>query len=271
MLDPENFEMENFNLPLKEKSIHLFTVPENYFNNFSNEITEIIQLMELEDPVFISNKEIYYSIPDNYFTNFPSKILSFIQSEESHRHLFLNSLTKTIPYTIPENYFENFEEELFTHLEFYKNDFKEEDASSEISALSPLLAKLKEKETYEMPSGYLDSPKKVVEFKPRKAEQSIQWMRWAAAAMVIALFSFGGWQFLNTPEINQGAQFANISEELSTIPDEAIAEYLKNTLNDYELTLLAQNGDAGTKVNTNPIFDDISNSEIENYLETISY
>ena len=190
------------------------------------------------------------------------RVLNSIKIEDANTTSYIDQLPKQIPFGIPENYFASFEVELFQKCNIQHIQEEEDEV-----VLSPLLAGLRHQQVFEIPEDYFVKPQqKTVAFKPRTAQRSIKWMRWAAAAMVVAMFSLGGWQFLNNNTVNQNGNYAIVKQGVAQIPDAEIQEYLNANLSDYDVSMLAQNID--WKDNA---LDGISKDDIKDYLEEGAY
>jgi len=246
----------------KEESALLYFIPKDYFLNFPDYLMQGIKAIEAEElrlPVSSSNP---FSVPEGYFEGFPQKILLYAKSEERAFINLLNSLPKDMPFVVEEGYFESVTQGIFKKLNLSNEDVE----SAEIEILSPLLTSLRDKTAFEIPEGYFEQPRqKTIAFKQMTAQKSIKWMRWAAAAMVVCIFSLGGWQFLNV-KTAPANNYASVNQRINNIPDAEIQEYLNASLNDYEVAMLAQSMDAPTD-----IFEGIPMNDLKSYLEQGAY
>lgn len=244
----------------KEDTEFLFPIPKDYFLDFPEAMVQEIYAMEADEKTRNMPKVNPYDLNPNYFEGLSAQVLGLIKIEDSNTEHFIESLPKQASFAIPDNYFASFETALFQKLDL--ENIEEDDV-----VLSPLLAGLKNKQVFEVPEDYFDRPiKRTIEFKPRTAQRSIKWMRWAAAAMIIAIFSLGGAQLLIDTPVNTNSNYALVKEGINQISDAEIKAYLNATLNDYDVTMLAQN----INWNTNPL-DGISKEELKNYLEEGAY
>jgi hypothetical protein len=142
-----------------------------------------------------------------------------------------------IPYAVPNGYFEGFAESLMNRIRMEETGLSESDAGHrnaevspllEISEISPLLAGLKKKNTYQVPVGYFESlnlgtsisEKKPSEKKTKQAPViSLKFVKYAVAACIVAL--------LGTAVFN--LTYHKISDpikDLSTVSDQDMANYL---------------------------------------------
>ncbi|HEY8733241.1 MAG TPA: hypothetical protein VIL90_01665 [Puia sp.] len=156
-----------------------------------------------------------------------------------------------IPYTVPPGYFSDFPDILMSriHLEAAKSgrvtgaDRKTSETSwqEEISEISPLLAGLKNKNTYRAPEGYFDRlkakipesvPTKVIEisspFSSKAVEKEIRQfsipariVRYAAAACIVGLIGIGIYNIMQRP-------VGDPINALTAISDQDMANYLND-------------------------------------------
>lgn len=238
-----------------------FQVPDHYFSDFPEKIIALIHAeAETEQITRQFTPDMPYSVPESYFKTFINQLLARLSGEESDAGLPLTLLDTTglkrLPYGIPEHYFQDLDKQLLAKIQ--------DNAGKETEFLSPLVAGLRDKPTFEVPAGYFERPKAKILTFTKTAEQSIKWTRWAAAAAIIFIFSLGGWKFLNTSgSIDSKADFQQV---LAQIPDADIQEYLNYTLNDYETLALSKKTYTQDPV-TQKMFEGISDQEIKEYLE----
>lgn len=264
---------ENNSLPNCQLSAYLYDVPKDYFQNFTQTLLEIIQLTSQEELKLDVSKSMPFELPLSYFDSLSSSLLQTIQTQDQALLGFESNKKTSMPFKIEEDYFYHFEKQLLNKLGLA---FVEDEEVEEEEMLSPLLAGLKEKNVFEVPTGYFETnPKpKVIPFELKKsAEKSIKWMRWLAAAMIVLTFGFGAWNMLNSSTIDNDISVAqaSIDEKLIQIPKEAIQEYLNTNINEYDLALLASNHQLDFVDDPELILDGISNPEIEEYLNNYSF
>lgn len=273
MFTPDNLQkgkdFEPFSFG-KINSALFFSIPDNYFQHFPQNVLDMIQVMDQDEIYLNASPKNPYFVDSTYFEHFGSQVLLKIKSEKEHRTQFLQSLSKRNPFVLPEAYFQNFEREVFTQLK-HTSTPDISNATEEIEQLSPLLASLKNKVSYVAPDGYFEKPVgKTIPFKAPDSEKRIQWMRWMAAAMILFIFSLGGFGILNSTSSSKTMTgMASIHQQLATIPDSDIQEYLKGALNDYELNMIAQNIVEPTS--SEELFEGVSNAEIKTFLENGAY
>ena len=109
------------------------------------------------------------------------------------------------PYTVPWGYFEDFADILMYRIRFEAAGFgeiKKISATDEISQISPLLAGLKNKNPYQVPSGFFENADKTIQipeniernlnavtgsYKPGKISIPMRIVRYAAAACILGM------------------------------------------------------------------------------------
>lgn len=206
-------------------------------------------------------------ISNDYFLHFPEQILEMIQVNQ-----FAQNLPKELPFALPAGYFDSFYDQLKEKLLLVS-------AQEEIEALSPLLAGLKNKSTFELPvNNYFDRlPEKAKDSKkenaaitlPHPAIQRIKWMRWVAAAAVLCIFSIGGISFFSRSN-SSGISDQSIQAALASIPDAAIQQYLNNNMDTYDLYSSISDKDINYQISPKEekMLNTISDDEIEKILES---
>lgn len=141
------------------------------------------------------------------------------------------------PYIIPDGYFENFADLLIYRIRFESDGFGEINSLSapeEIAEISPLLAGLKNKNTYRVPVGYFEHldtnirgsenvpPKLTVapqSNKTKKISIPMRIVRYAAAACVVGMIGIFTFNIKHNQNVDP-------ITGLTTISDQAIANYL---------------------------------------------
>jgi hypothetical protein len=238
----------------------VFQVPDHYFRDFPLIILSLIHA-ESETEAIVQHfpPNMPYVVPQDYFNRFADQLQNRIYQEADDALPAILNLAeiKQTPYFTPVDYFESLEKQLLTKIR--------DNALLETEVLSPLVAGLRDKPTFNIPADYFEKPKAKAISMPRTAEQSIKWTRWAAAAAIIFIFSLGGWKFLNNSSVL--SQGNNALQILAHIPDAEIQEYLNYTLNDYDVSSLARNGGIVGSAVDNKVFEGISDQEIKDYLE----
>lgn len=236
---------------------YLFDVPNGYFDTLPSQIMANIKASESETELnpTLNNaltKSTLFDVPENYFDALSNNILSKIHARdaiiEGNVQIF-KSVSAENPYHLPENYFESLSRNVFDRI--VSDDIV---SSEEIESISPLLATLKHKNSYETPDTYFNAidfaekiQVKTIETKvvEHPAVKSIKWARWAAAASIILIFSVGGAKFLGTNSASVNPD-QKLEQSLAKIPDAKIQEWLANNIDEIDISSLQ-----GTASNSN--------------------
>ena len=142
-----------------------------------------------------------------------------------------------VPYVVPEGYFEDFADLLMYRIRFEKDSFGEIDdisAPEEIAGISPLLAGLKNKDTYQVPNGYFENLKTNIRIsenvppkltvaaqinKTRKISIPMRIVRYAAAACIVGMIGITTFNLTHH-------QILDPIKGLTTVSDQDMANYL---------------------------------------------
>jgi hypothetical protein len=234
------------------------------------------------EPEFRSfgSQEPVYSVPTGYFEGFASKLMARIKtgqemSETGEEELallspFLSRIDKKMPFQVPEGYFAGVTASL--SLITGRTEMIEEHLSS-------LLTGLKDKPAYQVPEGYFNeladtilekvkqpvfakqpAPAKIIPFARKRT-----WWKYAAAAVVTALFRTGGWLKLHNSPATAPADITKIG---SNVSDQEIESYLDNQ--NVPLADDLANSTASVDVSDNDIknmFGDIPDTELKQYMD----
>lgn len=96
--------MKNFDLEKDKKITPGFKIPENYFEEFENQLMQRFSFEETTQKVLPG-----FKTPDNYFDSFEERLMQRFNFEE-------NVEKTTTGFKIPENYFENLEEKVISKI-----------------------------------------------------------------------------------------------------------------------------------------------------------
>ena len=255
------------------------------------------ELEEISPAVANLDLSLPYRVPDGYFEGLADQILSLIRVSEAltpaeELNLIsptLKDISRSMPNFVPAGYFDGIAEHFFSNLK----ETGQESVDEEIHAISPLLGELRKKQVFEVPEGYFnqvqdainlskeeDSRPKIVPIINRKS-----WMRYAAAAVVIAFVAGATWLLVKQNSQTQpGTDIAKTSVEnkandsairsaLPMVSDDAIAAYLDNeeeamgpivSDDDYNNSMAILNADES---DFKFLLHDIPDDEIQQYLK----
>ncbi len=183
------------------------------------------ELNEIRSTLINATSENVYSIPEGYFENFSELMLNRIKAmnaanakdELNYLSPVLNNISIEMPYSIPFGYFNNLEEKLM-HGVRESEDYLS--AKEELESISPLLSRLNKQVPYTVPLQYFESLSPGVNSKQKTKIVSItsrRWFRYAAAAIIVGFIALGGLLFLNKKS----------SIDPNKNPDEWIAKNVK--------------------------------------------
>jgi len=214
-----------------------------------------------------------YQVPMGYFDNLAGEIMKKVRASEAAtaneelRHLspVLGGMSKTGPYLVPAGYFDSIEKKLAEIIFTSKDQTVEE----ELETLSPLLLQLKDKPTYSVPEHYfeqLEQPNRNT--KPVQKTKAIsiasrKWVRYAAAAIVVALVATIGFRFLNKKQTIEPADqsFAWVEKNLKKVSTDDINAFVESVST--ESTDIVKS-DAKDEVRN--LLKDVTDKEIQDFL-----
>jgi len=232
--------------------------------------TEIInELKETSDSLAQIGNENCYRVPEGYFESFADEVMSKI-------HLPFTQL----PYTAPAPaYFEDLAGSILNKIKSSCTIVEaDNEVTIELKTLSPLLASIEKENIYTVPANYFatfrvaipatDKTGKVITLHRSPAH----WVRYAAAAVVVGIIAIGGILLFSNNNFNSDDYTSSIAntfrKPLSTISDDAIVNYLKQSPAELDVTPSTFDDN---KINagsfTEQLLIDIPDSSIQEYLQ----
>jgi hypothetical protein len=199
--------------------------------------------------------------------------------QEIAPNLGITAISRT-PYAVPRGFFEGFAESLMNRIHM-EAVFSEPDAGQlnaevlpllEIEEISPLLAGLKNKNTYQVPTGYFESLKTKIpafESKPfaTKTKQApvftLKFVKYAAAACLVALLGIVVFNLTYHKNIDP-------IKDLAKVSDQDMANYLDS--DDIHWTPGISTSSASVDFNENDVHDllsTVTDDELEQYSATL--
>lgn len=97
-------ELDELGVTLPDNCLATFTIPDQYFDDFPN---QVIQEVKIEEYLSSLPHSIPYSVSADYFNTILPSVLDQIKEEE-----FLNTIPRKMPYHIPVGYFEQSTKEI---------------------------------------------------------------------------------------------------------------------------------------------------------------
>jgi hypothetical protein len=223
-----------------------------------------------------------YRVPSEYFEMLPEMIMQHIRQEpvpsandDPTRLSPLLSVTpKSLPFDLPHGYFDTLPELIMSRIK----DAGVTNDPEELETLSPLLSSIGKQMPYSVPAGYFESlaqnmkpaahqTAKVVALSARRV------FRYAAAAVTIGLIFIVAWFYNQQPAESSitatspiGVDSAGqINIKMESISEQEIASYIEDGLV-YPLDNTF-GGDELADIDATVMFEDISDRELEQYLQ----
>jgi len=227
-----------------------------------DELNELNSLLPLE-----KGPEVY-SVPAGYFEGFAEsvvqrlKIDSLSSSEELEEIApFLASLPKEMPFSVPDGYFSETTEGL--------SDWVKEESL-------PQFLQSGKQMPFSVPDGYFESLPGIIlkKVSPREAKvipisSSRKWMRYAVAAMVAGIIAVSSVLYFgnNNQAIDPASEsYEWVATNLKNVPNKELDEFINTT---YISSSALANTNASDKTEVRKLLKDISDSEINKFLEEI--
>ena len=235
----------------------------------NNRVTIQDELNELGSSLPLEKGSELYSVPMGYFEGFAQSVVqklktdSLSSSEELEEIApFLASLPKKMPFSVPNSYFSETTEGL--------SDWVKEESL-------PQFLKTGKQMPFSVPDGYFESLPGIIlkKVNPREAKvipisSSRKWMRYAVAAMIAGIIAVSSILYFGNN--NQAIDPASESHEwvatkLKNVPNKELDEFLNAT---YINSSALANTNAPDKTEVRKLLKDISDSEINKFLEEVS-
>ncbi|MFT4062655.1 MAG: hypothetical protein QM642_09900 [Edaphocola sp.] len=247
-------------------AVDIYHVPEGYFQQLPSVILQAVKAAEAPEPTLDLEMKEVYDVPDTYFDSVAAHVLSEIKNSGA----LARKLPKDNPFEVPSGYFEQLSSSVLDRLQ------GEVPVAEELAMLSPLVADLKGlPEPLAVPAAYWEhfripkfgkaaSSVGTTKVKEHPAVRSLKWARWAAAAAVLAIFCFGGWQYLGMPTDNTGV---DLERSLAAIPEAQIKAWLSNNMDEADVNSIGANYVNASAVKVQTKVNQLSNNDIEKYLD----
>lgn len=190
----------------------------------------------------------------------------------------LNELNSLLPlekgpevYSVPAGYFEGFAESVVQRLKIDSLS-----SSEELEEIAPFLASLPKEMPFSVPDGYFESLPGIIlkKVSPREAKvipisSSRKWMRYAVAAMVAGIIAVSSVLYFgnNNQAIDPASEsYEWVATNLKNVPNKELDEFINTT---YISSSALANTNASDKTEVRKLLKDISDSEINKFLEEI--
>ena len=219
------------------------------------------------------NPQNIYAVPAGYFEGLADKILNRIKALDATSAKdelkclspLLSSVSKEMPYAVPAGFFQNLSEDILKNISDHEDYQTSEE---EIGSLSPLLGSLKNKNPYSVPAGYFETLGTKVEKKETKviSISHRRWYRLAIAAVVIGIVVIGGLLFIKSGQVNPvDNPHAWIEKNVKKVDQAKIDEFV-SLANDDSSEKVDNESDAAKKAEIKELMKDVSEKEIEEFL-----
>ncbi len=213
-----------------------------------------------------------YQVPEGYFDGFAADLMNRIRAIEAANpgeeletlSPLLKSIPKKTPYTVPDDYFTSLSENLI------KAGGVESDTTGE-ETISPVLRGLKHKTTYTVTAGYFeDLPARIlqsVKHSDREAKvvsinSNRKWLRYAAAAVVIAFVSLMGLFMFDKNQVDpETKSFVWVEKNLKKVSTNDISRFVELATSEKPDLANTDNRD-----DIKNLLQDVSDKEIQDFL-----
>ena len=215
-----------------------------------------------------------FTVEETYFSKLPEILTSQINVGKE-----INSAKNL---TVPEGYFESLAGNILNKIYALESD-----VSVEVNEISPMIAGIKNKETFTVPARYFDEltflSKQKQTAKIISIDKPRSFFKYAAAAIITSLLGLGIINFFNNDnaannittaaQVTTGTNLPNtviingsFDEALKSVPDIEIEEYLQQSGQDVNAALVASSTDDVDKLPeaTDYLLDE---NVLENYLK----
>jgi hypothetical protein len=229
-------------------------------NDILNELKEVSPLLAGME------KQNVFTVPQGYFETAADNIFMLVKEEQSS---LLNSIKKQTG-QVPQGYFDSLADTILGRI---KNREDENEY--------PVLQRISKQNVYTAPAGYFEILSSQIISRTNKPTAKLvsmqkrsDWFKYAAAASVILMLTFGVYKFMPgktsavLPQyVKDGQQIKNVDEELAKVSDEEIIKYLQANGSDVEAALVANTIDEKEL----PAQEDylLDEKTLDNFLENI--
>lgn len=195
----------------------------------------ILELKNMKSFLADHINEPVYEIPNEYFERFPSAMLQLLNADDDEKTLsqkitgsYPDNITN--PFSVPDGYFDTLPQKILSQVKQNENSIS---AAEEIAAISPLLSGISKQMPYPVPAGYFENNFSNINKKPAKVFAfnftRKNWLRYAAAAIVIGIISISGFLYFNQsskidPSKNPEAWVKNNTKKITTDELESFIE-----------------------------------------------
>lgn len=214
-----------------------------------NEISD--ELVSLGSSLAAMPRTMPYIVPGNYFDTLCSDLVQNIHSLQYNDPTLLS--IKDNPYSVPQHYFEQLPAQILAHVNENSDSLKTNPFTAPKDYFNSLPAQMLE-------AAKASEHKKETKVLPLYGKP-LNYIKWAAAAILIAALGFGSFKYFVQQQ--SGNSETTI---LAKIPDSLLNEYAQQNFDDFDVymnvnNLVASNSDKYTQ--------QLSSQDIEQYFDEI--
>lgn len=163
-----------------------------------------------------------YRVPEGYFENLPQLMLFRVSVDEE-----LDKISLPQTYQVKQSYFKSFPENMLSMV----NSTEEVNVDEELAELSPFLSSIKRETPFTVKESYFESlnTKPVEKAKVISMSGPKNWMRYAAAAVVIGFIAISGvWYFNQNTSIDPIEDpYAWVKQKTKKISNEDLESFIE--------------------------------------------
>lgn len=251
--------------------INPYFIATGFFDVFNEQMLERIAI---EKGSLRNNRIVPYVIPPGYFDGFVSDLFKRIHSADtlsakSELDILspvLNKLDRKAPFTAPVGYFDELSDNLVSGMKAI--DFVNEELEN-----SPVLNELKHRPVFTVPSGYFEQFPVTILNKVKSTAKLVQMSRrvrlYAVAAILAGLVILGVVYVKNNnaPVTSLASLQADVKQNIRTLSDEAIINYVDNNEFSLSETAVVTNTVEIKEEDLKVLLADISDEELQRYVE----
>ncbi len=238
----EGLNTDELSLDKRYKASEVFKVPQNYFEQFENNLWAKIEDEAAAPLMYELTKENNFQVPENYFETLTERIVANVQAEASETL----SSSKSTGFELPDGYFKDFEARLKERIA------QEETEDTKVIQLNPERAN----ETEDAPDASKGGLIRTIK-------------RWGGVAAAAVMLLFLGINFFGPDNSSAIASF-DLSSEIQKLDQSEIRAYVLDNAEDFdEDAVLAASGvfDADYQWYDGNELNDIDINALKDYYE----
>jgi hypothetical protein len=243
-----------------------YEVPTGYFKGLAAGILERIKndadSLAVEENLLLTGfpRQLPYQVPDGYFTNLPATILQKVAVKTQQ--------------TIPDHYFESFPEQMLAKV-------RQLETRKELDEVAPLLNTISRKPVQHLPQRYFENLQPANQQRSTNTtsapvvpiKKQVEWLRYAAAACLLFLLSFGAYFLYNgrnesVPSVANQPTVNTINAQLASLDATTIENYLnQNKVPATAISLSAEDLNKLNSLELDELLKDFTDQQLTKYIE----